>query len=57
MEGSVDLSELAKALLTQDLSSLEGMIRAAAEAAVVGLMRLPSRAGARGRSRFDRLKS
>jgi uncharacterized protein with von Willebrand factor type A (vWA) domain len=33
MEGSVDLSELAKALLTQDLSSLEGMIRAAAEAA------------------------
>jgi len=33
MEGSVDLSELAKALLTQDLSSLEGMIRAASEAA------------------------
>ncbi len=31
MEGDLDLSELAKALLTQDLSQLENMIRQAAE--------------------------
>jgi len=33
MEGEMDLSELAKALLTQDLASLENMIREAAEQA------------------------
>jgi uncharacterized protein with von Willebrand factor type A (vWA) domain len=33
MEGDVDLSELAKAMLTQDLSALENMIRQAAEQA------------------------
>ena len=33
MEGNVDLGELAKALLTQDLASLENMIREAAEQA------------------------
>jgi uncharacterized protein with von Willebrand factor type A (vWA) domain len=33
MEGELDLSELAKALLTQDLSQLEQLIRQAAEAA------------------------
>ncbi len=33
MEGELDLSELVKALLTQDLSNLENLIREAAEAA------------------------
>ncbi len=33
MDGDADLSELAKALLTQDLSALENLIRAAAEQA------------------------
>jgi uncharacterized protein with von Willebrand factor type A (vWA) domain len=33
MDGNVDLGELAKALLTQDLAALENMIRAAAEQA------------------------
>lgn len=33
MDGEMDLGELAKALLTQDLSALENMIRAAAEQA------------------------
>ena len=33
MEGQLDLSELARALLTQDLAQLEAMIRAAAEQA------------------------
>ncbi len=33
MDGEMDLGELARALLTQDLSSLENMIRAAAEQA------------------------
>lgn len=33
MDGEMDLGELAKALLTQDLSTLENMIRAAAEQA------------------------
>jgi hypothetical protein len=33
MDGNVDLSELAKALLTQDLAMLENMIRAAADQA------------------------
>ena len=33
MEGEIDLSELAKALLTQDLAQLEAMIREAAEQA------------------------
>ncbi|MAG32627.1 MAG: hypothetical protein CL908_17220 [Deltaproteobacteria bacterium] len=36
MEGDLDLSELAQALLTQDLSQLENMIRAAAEEAGTG---------------------
>jgi uncharacterized protein with von Willebrand factor type A (vWA) domain len=36
MQGSLDLSELAKALLTQDLSKLEQLIREAAEASGVG---------------------
>jgi len=36
MQGELDLSELAKALLTQDLSKLEQMIRAAAGEAGVG---------------------
>jgi uncharacterized protein len=35
-QGSLDLSELAKALLTQDLSKLEQLIREAAEASGVG---------------------
>lgn len=35
-QGSLDLSELAKALLTQDLSKLEQLIRQAAEASGVG---------------------
>ena len=33
MDGNVDLGELAKALLTQDLAALENMIREAAEQA------------------------
>jgi len=36
MDGNLDLSELAKALLTQDLSQLENMIRQAAEEAGTG---------------------
>ncbi|MGY8804942.1 MAG: VWA domain-containing protein, partial [bacterium] len=36
MDGNVDLGELAKALLTQDLSQLENMIRDAAEQAGTG---------------------
>jgi uncharacterized protein with von Willebrand factor type A (vWA) domain len=36
MDGELDLSELAKALLTQDLSQLENMIRQAAEEAGTG---------------------
>ncbi len=36
MEGDLDLGELAKALLTQDLSQLENLIRAAAEEAGTG---------------------
>jgi uncharacterized protein len=36
MDGELDLSELAKALLTQDLSQLENMIRQAAEQAGTG---------------------
>ncbi len=36
MDGDLDLSELAKALLTQDLSQLENMIRQAAEEAGTG---------------------
>lgn len=36
MDGDLDLSELAQALLTQDLSQLENMIRAAAEEAGTG---------------------
>jgi uncharacterized protein with von Willebrand factor type A (vWA) domain len=36
MDGDLDLSELAKALLTQDLSQLENLIRAAAEEAGTG---------------------
>ena len=36
MDGDFDLGELAKALLTQDLSQLENMIRAAAEEAGTG---------------------
>ena len=36
MDGELDLSELAKALLTQDLSQLENMIRKAAEEAGTG---------------------
>ena len=36
MDGEFDLSELAKALLTQDLSQLENMIRQAAEEAGTG---------------------
>ena len=36
MDGDLDMSELAQALLTQDLSELENMIRAAAEDAGTG---------------------
>ena len=36
MDGELDLSELAKAMLTQDMSQLENMIRAAAEDAGAG---------------------
>jgi uncharacterized protein with von Willebrand factor type A (vWA) domain len=36
MDGDLDLSELAKALLTQDLSQLENLIRAAADEAGTG---------------------
>jgi uncharacterized protein with von Willebrand factor type A (vWA) domain len=36
MDGDLDMSELAQALLTQDLSELENMIRAAAEEAGTG---------------------
>jgi len=36
MDGDLDMSELAQALLTQDLSQLENMIRAAAEEAGTG---------------------
>ena len=36
MDGDLDLSELAKAMLTQDMSQLENMIRAAAEQAGTG---------------------
>ncbi len=36
MDGDLDLSELAKALLTQDMNQLENMIRAAAEEAGTG---------------------
>ena len=36
MDGDLDLSELAKAMLTQDMSQLENMIRAAAEEAGAG---------------------